>query len=913
MGIQKRIGTAIAGYGVAEMNENSLTLGKERQPMGQKQHIIPLGVGFYPDWFYNHYGISFDQKYYFDPETRIEARMAIDRALYERFGDVGLGDPDPKPRPLITFGMVMLPAVFGCEIVFERDALPWAMPLNLSRDQIMKLDPPDIFESAPMKQMIKQIEYLKDKYGTVVGDINTTGVQNLALKIRGDQLYIDYFEDPELCHHLLGICAKAIVELFKFNKKVSGTGAVDVTPMCDPRLCVLPNCTIEQISLNTYEKYVLQYDNYVAEACAPVGIHHCGSVDEVLEGYSKVRHLKFIEIGFGSDVRRTREIFGPNVAVNARINPVLMKNGSPEEVAAEVRRLIDNGDPLENFSIDTVGLTYGTPDENVKVALRTAAEYGKIHKNRSAGRKKFHLYSQQTVSLGTALSQAVTILRSQSREVAIGSHQPFIVIGERINPTGRPALAEAIRKGNMQALQSEALAQARAGAHVLDVNVGISGIDEPEALRTAVLAIQQVTDLPLCIDSANPRALKAALEVYNGTPLINSVNGEIDKLASVLPLAKEFNAPVIGLTMDEKGIPAQAEDRLKIASLIVEEAEKYGISRDNIIIDPLAMAVSADHEAGIQTIRALQLIGQELGVNLTLGLSNISFGLPDRQVINTIFLAMCAVAGLNCAIIDPTNMRMRKALLAIEMLQGKDQYCQRYLAQYKKDFSAGTSRHEIKQENLGAQLTSAVVAGKRKEAGALVQELLDQGAAAEQIINENLIPALDIVGDKFEQRKIFIPEMMMAAKSVQACMDILRPLIKKESSGTDLGTVVLGTVFGDLHDIGKNLVKLLLETSGFRVVDLGENVAPERFVEAAREHKAQIVGLSSLLTTGDPYVEKTIATIRESDIGSKVKVICGGAAVTPKFVERCGADAYAKDAAEGVKKVRKLLGISEGS
>jgi uroporphyrinogen-III decarboxylase len=246
--------------------------------MIEKDHVA-LGVGFYPDWFYEQYGISFGREYYFDPEIRVETRMEIDRRLYERFGDVGLGDPNPKPRPLITFGMVMLPSIFGCEIVYADAALPWAMPLNLSEDEIMKLEVPDIFNSYPMTEMIRQIDYLKDKYGKVVGDINTTGIQNLALKIRGDQLYVDFFENPELCHHLLKICTECIIRLFKFNYKTTGTGAVDVTPMCDPKLFVFPNCTAEQISLDTYEKFILYYDNQVADVCHPIGIHHCGSVD----------------------------------------------------------------------------------------------------------------------------------------------------------------------------------------------------------------------------------------------------------------------------------------------------------------------------------------------------------------------------------------------------------------------------------------------------------------------------------------------------------------------------------------------------------------------------------------------------------------------------------------------------------
>ncbi len=345
--------------------------------MTDRQHIN-LGVGFYPDWWHKNYGLSFGEDYYFDPEKRIKTRMEMDRLLHERFGDVGLGDPDPKPKPLITFGMVMLPAIFGCEVVFEDEALPWAMPMNLPEDDCAKLTVPDIAGSHPMTEVLKQIEYLKDKYGKVVGDINTTGVQNLALKIRGDSLYMDYFENPELAHHLLGVCTDAMIELFKLVYPITGTGSVDVTPMCDPTLYCLPNCTVEQISGPTYDEFLLGYDNRIADTFKHMAIHHCGSVDHVIEGYSKVHHLKFLEVGPNSDLARLRQAMGPDVAINARISPVLMKNGTPEEVAAEVKRLIGMGAPLRNFSIDTVGLTDGTPDENVKAARRAAMEFGKI-------------------------------------------------------------------------------------------------------------------------------------------------------------------------------------------------------------------------------------------------------------------------------------------------------------------------------------------------------------------------------------------------------------------------------------------------------------------------------------------------------------------------------------------------------
>ncbi len=873
--------------------------------MTEKKHI-PLGVGFYPDWFNKHYGISFGKEYYFDPEARIQARMEIEKRLHERFGDAGLGNPNPEPKPLITFGMVMLPSIFGCEIIYKDDALPWAMPLNLSEDEIMKLEVPDIFHSYPMTEMMKQITYLKEKYGRVVGDINTTGVQNLALKIRGDKLYFDFYENPELCRHLLNICTECIIQLFRFNHETTGTAAVDVTPMCDPKLYVFPNCTAEQISLETYESQILEYDNRVADVCHPVGVHHCGSVDEVLEGYAKIRHLEFIEIGFGSDVRRTREVFGPDVAVNARISPVLMKNGKPEEVAAEVRRLIDNGAPLENFSIDTVGLTYGTPDENVRTALKTAAEYGKINRDEAAAsrRRFFSVPGKAAAPVETGVSSAATT-------VVIGSSRPLVIIGERINPTGRKELAASLEAGNLDLVRSEALLQVEGGAQILDVNVGVSGIDEPEMLKKAILAIQEVTDVPLCIDSASPKALEAGLSVYKGKALVNSVNGEKHKLEQVLPLVKAHNAAVIGLTMDDNGIPKQAEKRLEIARLIVEEARKAGIPKEDVIIDPLAMAVSADDQAGLETLRALQMIRDELGVNQTLGLSNISFGLPDRSSINAIFLAMAVINGMTCPIADPTVWDMGKAVLLSNLLLGKDEFCMHYLSAsaLKRDGKIAEAPAKGADDETAdlERIKEAVISGKRKAAVDFTRAALDEGADPQKIINDYLIPALNIVGEKFEKKKIFVPEMMMAAKSMQACVDLVTPHLKKEDGTNSLGTIVLGTVFGDLHDIGKNLTKLLLETSGFRVIDLGENVPPQKFVEAARENNAHIVGLSSLLTTGDPHVAETISAIKSSDLADRVKVICGGAAVTLKFVEACGADAHAKDAADGVKKIKKML------
>lgn len=346
--------------------------------MTQQEHI-PLGVGFYPDWWHKNYGFSYGEAYYHDADYRVNIQAKVQKALYERFGDVGLGDPNPEPKPLISWGMVMLPAIFGCEIVYKDDALPWAMPLNLTKEDCEKLATPDLPNVSPMKELLGQIDHLKAKYGRVVGDINTTGVQNLALKLRGDQLYIDYFEDPDFCHRLLKFCTDCIIDLWNFIYPITGSGAVDVTPMCDPSIFCVPNCTTEQISGDTYEEFGLPYDAILSKACNPFGIHHCGNIDAVAEQYAKVPNLVFIEAGFGSDFARARKIFGPDVAFNARISPVQMKNDTAEGIEATVKDIIDQGAPLANFSIDTVGLTHGVPDENVRTARQTAMTYGKIN------------------------------------------------------------------------------------------------------------------------------------------------------------------------------------------------------------------------------------------------------------------------------------------------------------------------------------------------------------------------------------------------------------------------------------------------------------------------------------------------------------------------------------------------------
>lgn len=342
--------------------------------MTKDMEHIRVSVGFYANWWYKNYGISYGKQYYYDPDYRIEAAMNQQKLLHERFGDLGLGNPDPQPNPFVDYGMALVPELFGCEITFFDDALPWAIPADLTEEQISKLTVPDVLNTYPMTEIIRQMDYLEKKYGRVTGNINTCGILNLALKIRGDQLYMDFYENPELVHNLMNICLETIVPLANYVRGRTGTLASSVTPMAPPEMYITPNCTSVQVSNESYEEFVLPYEIKLANALQPFGIHHCGSVDNVVEGYSKIKNMQFIEVGPKSDLRRVRELM-PNIFINARIDPVRMLQCTAEEIEQDVKHLIDTGGPLELLSIDAVGLDYGTPDENVRAMLNTGKSY----------------------------------------------------------------------------------------------------------------------------------------------------------------------------------------------------------------------------------------------------------------------------------------------------------------------------------------------------------------------------------------------------------------------------------------------------------------------------------------------------------------------------------------------------------
>lgn len=466
------------------------------------------------------------------------------------------------------------------------------------------------------------------------------------------------------------------------------------------------------------------------------------------------------------------------------------------------------------------------------------------------------------------------------------------IIGERINPTGKKLFKEALRNNDTGYILNQAIEQIRAGADILDVNVGLPEIDEKAMMIKAVKEIQSVTDAPLQIDSTIPEVLEAALRIYNGKPIVNSVNGEESSLETVLPLVKKYGAAVVGLTLDKNGIPPKAEQRFAIAEKILKRAMYYGIPKEDVFIDCLTLTASAEQEAVMETLRALGRVKKELGLKTVLGVSNISFGLPNRPLINQNFLTMALTYGLDLPIINPNVDAMTGAVRAYKLLANIDKNSFDFIAAYN---SAAVQKTENKDEN-NISLEYAVENGLKDESAKATAELL-KIADPMEIINGALIPALDKAGEQFEKGTIFLPQLILTAGAAQAAFGVIREkMISENLSPVSKGKIVLATVKGDIHDIGKNIVKVLLENYGYTVIDLGKDVPCEEVVRAALEHRVKLVGLSALMTTTLKSMEETIRLLRES--GSECKVVVGGAVLTPEYAEKIGADFYAKDAKE---------------
>ncbi len=498
------------------------------------------------------------------------------------------------------------------------------------------------------------------------------------------------------------------------------------------------------------------------------------------------------------------------------------------------------------------------------------------------------------------------------------------IIGERINPTGKKLFKEALVNNNISYILNQAISQVNAGADILDVNVGLPGIDEKEMMVTVLKAIQSISDVPLQIDSTIPEVLEAALRVYNGKPLVNSVNGEEKSLSTVLPLVKKYGACVVGLTLDEGGIPKKAEDRFAIAKKILKRAVMLGIPKENICIDCLTLTASAEQEGVVETLKAVKMVKEQLGLKTVLGVSNISFGLPNRELINQNFLAMGLQNGLDLPIINPNVTAMTGTMRAYKLLMNIDKDSREYIKNYSNMLIKTTATTNGAQAGTNSDssaassgCSSSIVSGSDmnlkyaienglKEEGAKITAKLLETMDSMEIVNEMLIPALDEAGSKFEKGIIFLPQLILSAGVAQAAFEeIKKNISNKSEKPISKGRIVIATVKGDIHDIGKNIVKVLLENYGYTVIDLGKDVEYQEVVDAAIKNKAKLVGLSALMTTTLVSMEKTIELLRENNVDCKIMV--GGAVLTPEYAKKIGADYYAKDAKESVDIAKKVL------
>lgn len=559
----------------------------------------------------------------------------------------------------------------------------------------------------------------------------------------------------------------------------------------------------------------------------------------------------------------------PNAGLPESVNGETVYNVDPDEFSDLMAQIADLG-------VSYLGGCCGTTPAHIKALIEKTKNIPDI----PPSKKNF------------------TFVTSYSQSVELG--EKSAVIGERINPTGKKLLKQALRDRDMDYILREGISQKDCGAHILDVNVGLPEIDEVEMLKSAVYELQSVLPTPLQLDSSDAVAMEQALRIYNGKPLINSTNGKEKSMREIFPLAKKYGGVVVCLCLDENGIPETADGRIKVAEKIINTAAEYGIDKKDLIVDALAMTISTDSKNAIETLKAVDYIKHTLGVNTVLGVSNISFGLPNREAVNTAFYTLCLKAGLSAGIINPKSQSMMNAYYSYNALAGLDENCTEYIE------SAVVIDAVADASNI--TLLDAIVKGMKEESAKCAKELLKTQNSLE-IINEYIIPALDKVGDGFEKNKIFLPQLLMSADSAKAAFDEIKAhMIVSGNSQVKGEKIIIATVEGDIHDIGKNIVKVLLANYGFDVVDLGKDVKCETVLDETIRNDAKLVGLSALMTTTVPNMEKTIKLIHEN---TDAKVFVGGAVLTKDYAKMINADWYAKDAMESVRIAQEFF--TEGS
>lgn len=504
---------------------------------------------------------------------------------------------------------------------------------------------------------------------------------------------------------------------------------------------------------------------------------------------------------------------------------------------------------------------------------------------------------EKTKNLPFALPEKknLTVVSSYTHAIEIGNVP--VIIGERINPTGKKRFKQALRENDINYILGEGLAQNKKGVSILDVNVGLPEIDEAEMMTRVIRSLQSVIDLPLQIDTVDPVAMEKAMRIYNGKALINSVSGKEESMNAVFPLVKKYGGAVIAVTIDENGIPETAEGRVAVAEKIIARAAEYGIGKNEIIVDPLAMAVSSDSDSANTTLKAVKML-HDMGIKTSLGVSNISFGLPSRPDVNAVFYTMALQNGLDCAIINPFSLEMMKAWHCFNALTGKDTNCTDYI-----EFAEGLEPSHTAAPTASTELDGCIISGLKDQAGIAATELLKTKSPME-IIDTMIIPALNTVGKGFEEKKVYLPQLLMSAQAAKEAFDSIKAAIPSGENKKD--KIIIATVKGDVHDIGKNIVKVLLENYGYDVIDLGKDVSPEKIADAVKSSCAKLVGLSALMTTTVPAMEETIKLLRKE--APECRVMVGGAVMTEEYAKMINADFYGSDAMSAVRYAEKYFG-----
>lgn len=561
--------------------------------------------------------------------------------------------------------------------------------------------------------------------------------------------------------------------------------------------------------------------------------------------------------------------FKPNAGLPKSDGKVTYYDVDADEFAQDIKLSVENG-------VRIVGGCCGTTPEYIKKVCEL-----------TRGMKPKEI-EKKTYSVCTSYNKAVFF-----------GEKP-ILIGERINPTGKKRFKQALLENDIGYILQEAVNQQAKGVHVLDVNVGLPGIDEAQMLTTSVCELQCVTDLPLQIDSSDPVAMESALRRYNGKAMINSVNGKEENMNAIFPLVKKYGGFVVALTLDEKGIPSTVEGRMKIARKILLTAALYGINKKDIIFDPLAMTVSADKMSAVTTLETVKKITEQLGCNTSLGVSNVSFGLPSRELVNAAFFTTAMENGLSAAIMNPYSARMMEAYYSFNVVKGLDDNCMDFINFASQQEVQPTVKHES-----SLTLKEAIEKGLKEKSSEITTAMLGEYAPLD-IVNSHVIPALDDVGKRFEEKKLFLPQLLMSAEAAKASFEVIKAAMAADGNSVKKGNIVIATVHGDIHDIGKNIVKLLLENYGYNVIDLGKNVPPETVLNAVIENHAPLVGLSALMTTTVPAMEETVKLVKEK--APWCKTVVGGAVLTQDYADKIGADKYAADAMESVRYAETVIG-----